>query len=110
MFVRLTLAAVAVLLCASGEAITRESAPAPTGQSETICQSALDWLDSAHEKVDQLIPIAQQAARKLAAGGTLYVAGNPGFSNEMYYRAGGFPFTRVWKEETRATARFACRT
>jgi hypothetical protein len=46
-----------------------------------------------------MVPAAEKAAEKLIAGGTLYVAGNPGFGDEMEGRAGGFPFTRILRSE-----------
>jgi len=69
------------------------------GATESIHQAALAWFDGAEAKVDKLIPVAEKAAEGILAGGTLYVAGNFGFVDEMFYRAGGFPFTQEWKGE-----------
>jgi len=77
-------------------AVARAPATAPAGRTEDICQAAIDWLDRASPMVDKLVPVAEAAAERLLAGGTLYVAGNGGFVDEYDYRAGGFPFVRIW--------------
>ena len=69
------------------------------GATESIYRDALAWLDEAEGKVDSMIAAAEMAAERLAAGGTLYVAGNSGFADELETRAGGFPFTRPWRGE-----------
>jgi hypothetical protein len=75
----------------------REAASRPAeGITESIYRGALAWLDKAGEKVDEMVPAAEEAAERLAAGGTLYAAGNGGFADELETRAGGFPFTQRW--------------
>jgi len=49
---------------------------------------------------ERLAPIAEKAADRLLAGGTLYVGGNPGLADEFDYRAGAFPFEKVWWGQT----------
>jgi len=71
----------------------------PAGAAERIVGDAIAWLDAADKKVDELVAPAEAAAERLIAGGNLYVAGNPGFIDEMFYRAGGFPFTKEWAGE-----------
>ena len=75
-----------------GQASTRPAG----GVTERTCRAALKWFDSPAAKVERLIPVAEAAAERLVRGGTLYVAGNYGFVDEMVYRAGGFPFTQEW--------------
>jgi len=74
-------------------------ATAPAGATESICLAAVDWLDRAEPMVDKLVPVAEQAVERILGGGTLWVAGNGGFADECDYRAGGFPFTKVWAGE-----------
>lgn len=69
------------------------------GLTEAICQAAVDWLQRAEPMAKTLVPAAEAAAERLIAGGTLYASGNEGFADELYYRAGGFPFTLPWKGE-----------
>lgn len=69
------------------------------GLTEAICQAAVDWFDRAGPMAKTLVPAAEAAAERLIAGGKLYAAGNEGFADELYYRAGGFPFTLPWKGE-----------
>ncbi len=78
------------------------SAPA-AGQpatGESVCKAALAWFDKAlaSDVVASLVPAAELAAEKFIADGTLLAAGNEGFCDEMYYRAGGFPFTAIWAD------------
>lgn len=81
------------------------SRPAVTGSdlaaTEAICRAAVAWFDKAVAGglVAKMVPAAERAAEKLAAGGTLFVSGNEGFRDEMFYRAGGFPFTAIWTGE-----------
>jgi len=104
---RLLLAVVAlVIVCfgllpaQAGPASAQPVEPPRAGAAtERIFQLALDWLDGADEKVDRLVPAAELAAERLMNGGTLYVAGNPGFVDEFDYRAGGFPFTVIWSDQ-----------
>jgi len=74
-------------------------ATAPAGATESVCAAAIDWLDRAGAMVDKLVPVAEEAAGRILAGGTLWVSGNGGFADECDYRAGGFPFTKIWSGE-----------
>lgn len=67
--------------------------------AQSVCKAAVDWFDKAVASgvVAKMVPAAERAAEKLAAGGTLFAAGNEGFCDEMFYRAGGFPFTEIWQ-------------
>jgi len=85
------------LLCAFPPAPTgRPATTAPAGETEAIYRAALAWFDRATDMVDTLVPVAESAADRLLAGGTLWVGGNGGFADECDYRAGGFPFAKVW--------------
>lgn len=79
-------------VAAAGEAATQPAG----GATESIYRACLEWFDSAEGKVAAMVPAAEAAAERLMAGGTLYVAGNGGFVDELEYRAGGFPFTQPW--------------
>ena len=74
-------------------------ATAPSGATESICRASLEWLDRAGPMVEKLLPVAERAVERILAGGTLWVAGNGGFVDECDYRAGGFPFTKIWTGE-----------
>jgi hypothetical protein len=65
--------------------------------TERIHQAAVKWLAAAPAQVDRMVPAAEAVADRLIAGGSLYVVGGEGFTNEMFYRAGGFSFARVWR-------------
>jgi len=73
------------------------SRPAGLGQTEQVCRASLAWFDRALRNgvVERMVPIAERAADKFIAGGDLLAAGNEGFCDEMFYRAGGFPFTFI---------------
>ncbi|HUV37968.1 MAG TPA: hypothetical protein VMY39_00065 [Planctomycetota bacterium] len=81
-------------------------APLPTttpqpgdGETETICRAAIAWFTEAAKRVDGMVPAAEDAAGRLVAGGELYIDGTSGFAQEMFGRAGGFAFTKVWQGE-----------
>jgi hypothetical protein len=63
---------------------------------EGIHAETLDWLERAQQQVPKLVPVAERIAERLAKGGGLYVAGNPGFVDELVSRAGGFPFAKKY--------------
>ncbi|KPK85063.1 MAG: hypothetical protein AMJ81_04250 [Phycisphaerae bacterium SM23_33] len=65
--------------------------------TERIHQAALKWLEAAAGHCEKMVPAAEAVADRLIAGGALYVVGGEGFTNETFYRAGGFSFTRVWR-------------
>ena len=71
------------------------------GVAADVCRAALAWFDKAiaSDAVGKMVPAAEAAAERFIAGGSLLAAGNGGFADEMFYRAGGFPFTYVWREE-----------
>jgi len=76
------------------------TAPQPgDGETEAICRAAIAWFGDAAKRVDAMAPAAEAAAGRLIAGGSLYVDGTPGFAQEMFDRAGGFGFTKVWQGE-----------
>lgn len=68
----------------------------PSEETETILRASIAWFDQAIEQVDAMVPAAEQAAQRIIDGGNLYVVGNPGFCEELFVRAGGFPFTAHW--------------
>ncbi len=67
-------------------------------RTEQVHQTVADWL--AHwltpKREANLTQLAEQIVTRLAAGGTLYVAGDAGFCDEMYFRAGCFAGSVVW--------------
>ncbi len=92
--------------CGSGPQKPAANLPAPAtrpagGIAERICKAALDWLDRAigSGMVEKMVPAAEAVAERMIAGGMLYAAGNEGFCDELFYRAGGFPFTEIWQEQ-----------
>ena len=87
---------------ASRPAAARPGATRPAeGVAEGVYRSALAWFDAAiaSDAVGKMVPAAEKAAERFMAGGTLLAAGNGGFADELYYRAGGFPFAYVWRDE-----------
>jgi len=69
------------------------------GETETICRAAVAWFGDAVKRVDAMVPAAESAAERIIAGGELYVDGTPGFDQEMFGRAGGYGFLKVWAGE-----------
>jgi len=71
------------------------------GPTEKIHRAALAWIDEclAKNKTDELVPLAEAIADKLIAGGKFYAAGDPGFCEELDFRAGGFANTTVWTNQ-----------
>ncbi|MBA2479635.1 MAG: hypothetical protein H0V44_03155 [Planctomycetes bacterium] len=71
-------------------------AQAADGATERIHAIALAWLDEylAGDDLTLLTPIAESIAKRLIAGGTLHVGGDPSFSDEFEGRAGGFAGTK----------------
>lgn len=101
----LSLATAAFLAAPAGGAPTTATSPSPAtttqpgdGPTETIHRAALAWFDQylSGDAVDKLVPPAEAAAEKILAGGAVYLAGDPGFTDEMYFRAGGFAGSVVW--------------
>jgi len=64
--------------------------------ARSVCRAALAWFDRADGVVEKLIPLAERAADRLLAGGAMYAGGNGGFADEFDFRAGGFPFDKIW--------------
>ncbi len=82
---------------ATGGQAGASTQPASTDRlTEAICKATLEWFDRAAAMVEKMVPAAEAAAERFIAGGTLYVAGNMGFCDELDYRAGGFPFTVIY--------------
>jgi hypothetical protein len=77
------------------------TAPAAVGLTESIHQAALKWFDDylASDETNKLSAAAEAIVDKLIDGGTMYVAGDPGFCDELNYRAGGFAGTKVWIDQ-----------
>lgn len=106
----------ASLLCTAGELAAQPASTQPAGAvpiyafpaatkppgtpekaggiTEAIYADALDWFDRAEKTVDKMAPVAERAADRIIAGGTLHVTGNDGFFEEIHYRAGGLTFVR----------------
>src|SRR5260221_8906845 len=84
------------ILCA-GETVTE---PKKDGLTERVHAAALDWLDDYLKKnrTDELVPVAEAIADRLIAGGTLWAAGDPAFTDELNFRAGGLAGTKVWAQ------------
>jgi uncharacterized phosphosugar-binding protein len=62
------------------------------GEAEILIYNALAWFDQAIEDADKLVPAAEAAADQILAGGRMYGGGSPGFVQECFSRAGGYPF------------------
>ena len=80
------------------------SSPAhASGRTEQIHRQTAEWLARwpTTNRVDNLACLAEQIVDRLAAGGTLYLAGEPGFCDELYYRAGAFAGAVVWDLQQR---------
>ncbi|MBA3709004.1 MAG: hypothetical protein H0W83_09325 [Planctomycetes bacterium] len=77
-------------------AVDEPRALQPDGATERIHACALAWMDQylASDDLAGLGPIAEGIAKRLVAGGTLYVGGDPSFSDEFDGRAGGFAGTK----------------
>lgn len=75
------------------------------GRTEAIHAAVADWLEHwpDTEHVNQLSSLAERIVDRLAAGGRFYVAGDPGFCDEMDNRAGGFAAVVPWDALTRMT-------
>lgn len=103
MMKKIPLALIAAMLStaimAAGENIED---PKPKGDeiTERIHAAALAWLDNylKKNKPDELVPIAEAIADRLIAGGNLWAAGDPAFSDELNFRAGGLAGTRIWAQ------------
>lgn len=72
----------------------------PDGITERIHAAALKWIDNYLEKnkVDELVPVAEAIADRLLAGGNIWAAGDPAFTDELNYRAGGLAGMKVWAQ------------
>src|SRR5262249_22023935 len=70
------------------------------GITERVHAAALDWLDDYLKKNrnDELVPIAEAIADRLIAGGTIWVAGDPAFADELNFRAGGLAGIKVFAQ------------
>ena len=74
-----------------------EPATRPAGNiTEGIYQASLEWMDKSAGRHAELTPLGELLAPHLAAGGMVYLAGNPGFIDELETRAGLFPFSKPW--------------
>lgn len=73
------------------------------GCTEQIHQAVADWLARwpTTDRTETLTRLAEQIVDRLEAGGTFYVAGEPGFCDELDYRAGGFAGAVVWNGQQR---------
>jgi hypothetical protein len=75
------------------------------GETERIYRAAIAWFDWAIEHIDQLVPAAEKAAPGLIDGGRMFAAGNAGWVQEFYGRAGGFSFlSDAFQEHTTTVA------
>jgi hypothetical protein len=97
-------ALVAALLaggCLAPAGSSRASSDAASGRSEQVHRQVAAWLESwpTAGRVETLSQLAEQVVSRLAASGTLYVAGDTGFCDEMDYRAGAFAATAVWNPQ-----------
>jgi uncharacterized phosphosugar-binding protein len=70
------------------------------GITERVHAAALDWLDDYIKKNrnEELVPIAEAIADRLIAGGTIWVAGDPAFADELNFRAGGLAGIKVFAQ------------
>lgn len=68
------------------------------GRTEQIHRAVADWLVRWPEpnRVKFLTRLAESSVSRLAAGGTLFVTGDPGFCDDMNFRAGGLAGVVVW--------------
>ncbi|MBA3709236.1 MAG: hypothetical protein H0W83_10510 [Planctomycetes bacterium] len=73
--------------------------------TERIGAASLAWLDAslAEDRCQELTALAESVADRIVAGGKLYVAGDGGFCDELYFRAGGFAGVTIWAEGPRFT-------
>ena len=67
--------------------------------TESIHRTALAWLDARinDDTVAKLAPAAEAIAASVIAGGHVYAAGDPAFTDELNFRAGGWAGIKVWQ-------------
>ena len=71
-------------------AAARAAAPAPTpGPAEQYIDAQLRVVRSMEASLNAIADLADESAAKLLAGGTIYLAGEPGMVLELLGRAGG---------------------
>jgi hypothetical protein len=77
------------------------SAPAGQGEIEAVYKSITDWLGAyqAGKGLAEMAPLAEKIADRLIAGGNLYIAGDPGFADELNFRAGGLGGATPWIDQ-----------
>ena len=94
----LMLVALVVLLQSSSFGAELPPDKSGDGVSEKIHAAGIAWIDAylKSNKPDELVPIAEAIADKLIAGGTLYIAGDPAFCDELDFRAGGLAGVKTW--------------
>jgi hypothetical protein len=94
-----------LILLAFGAAVAAAD-PAPAGPTRRIGAESLAWCDAflaQPQRSQELVSAAEAIVDRLIGGGHLYVAGDPGFCDEMNGRAGGFAGVKIWVEGPRIT-------
>ncbi len=94
----------AVLLLGASVAVRAVAAASPApGLTEQGAAAVTAWFDQrlAQQTPSNLIVVAEQAVVNVMAGGNIYVAGDPGFCDELNFRAGGLAGMKVWTETQR---------
>jgi hypothetical protein len=85
--------------CAQGSKMGPEAADR-SGLTEQIHQDAIGWLDRylGGGGPEELAPLAEKIIARLMGGGHLYVTGDPGFCDELNFRAGGLSAAKIWPQ------------
>jgi len=74
-------------------------------RTEDIHEAVAAWLRDypTEKRVAEMTQLAEQIVTRLEAGGSLYLAGESGFCDELDDRAGGLPFANSWNVTQRMT-------
>jgi uncharacterized phosphosugar-binding protein len=99
----LAVAACTVLLLLCGNVVAAESAGAAS-PAQRYLDAQIQAVDVLERQLDGLANTADMAAKRLLAGGNLWLAGEPGMVAELAGRAGGLCGAKVLPDEKTAAA------